>query len=106
MKALITGASSGIGKDFATILSKKYDELILVARDKKRLDDVKNELEKESSCKIKTITMDLSNSDNCKKLFEDNKNIDLLINNAGFGDCGYFNKTDLNKATIALVSVK
>lgn len=95
MKALITGASSGIGKDFATILSKKYDELILVARDKKRLDDVKIKLE--SSCKIKTIIMDLSNSDNCKKLFEDNKNIDLLINNAGFGDCGYFNKTDLNK---------
>lgn len=97
MKALITGASSGIGKDFATILSKKYDELILVARDKKRLDDVKNKLEKESNCKIKTITMDLSNSENCKKIFDDNKDIDLLINNAGFGDCGYFNKTDLEK---------
>ena len=79
MKALITGASSGIGKDFAKILSKKYDELILVARNKERLDIVKKELEKESSSKIKIVTMDLSNPDNCKKLYEDNKNIDLLI---------------------------
>lgn len=97
MKALITGASSGIGKDFAKILSKKYDELILVARDKERLDIVKKELEKESNSKIKIVTMDLSNPDNCKKLYEDNKNIDLLINDAGFGDCGYFEKTDVDK---------
>lgn len=97
MRALITGASSGIGKDFAKILSSKCDELILVARDKARLENVKKELEKESNCKIKTITMDLSNIENCKKLYDENKSLDLLINNAGFGDCGYFNKTNLDK---------
>ena len=95
MKALITGASSGIGKDFAKILSNTYDELILVARDSKRLDDVKKELEK--NAKIKTVSMDLSDYNNCVKLFNDNKDVDLLINNAGFGDCGHFEKTDLNK---------
>lgn len=95
MKALITGASSGIGKDFAKILSTKYDELILVARDTKKLDIVKKELQKNTT--IKTISMDLSDYNNCVKLFNDNKDIDLLINNAGFGDCGYFEKTSLEK---------
>lgn len=97
MKALITGASSGIGKDFAKILSSKYDELILVARDKKKLEDLKKNLENSSESKITIINMDLSDSNNCRKLFEENKNIDLLINDAGFGDCGYFEKTDLDK---------
>lgn len=95
MKALITGASSGIGKDFAKILSNTYDELILVARDSKRLEEVKKELEKKTI--IKTVSMDLNDYNNCIRLFNDNKDIDLLINNAGFGDCGYFEKTDLNK---------
>lgn len=95
MKALITGASSGIGKDFAKILSNTYDELVLVARDSNKLEEVKKELE--VNTKIKTVSMDLSDYNNCIKLFNDNKDIDLLINNAGFGDCGYFEKTDLNK---------
>ena len=95
MKALITGASSGIGNDFAKILSNTYDELILVARDSNKLEEVKKELE--VNTKIKAVSMDLSDYNNCIKLFNDNKDIDLLINNAGFGDCGYFEKTDLNK---------
>ena len=95
MKALVTGASSGIGKDFAKILSQNYDELILVARDEKRLEQVKKELEDIVS--VKTISMDLSDCNNCIKLFNDNKDVDLLINNAGFGDCGYFEKTNLDK---------
>ena len=47
--------------------------------------------------KIKLVTMDLSIVENCKKLHAENPNIDLLINNAGFGDCGNFATTDLNK---------
>ena len=97
MKALITGASSGIGKDFALILSKSYDELILVGRDQNNLDKVKEEIESNSSSKVKTISMDLSDYNNCIKLYNENKNIDLLINDAGFGDCGCFEKTDLEK---------
>ena len=93
MKALITGASSGIGRDMARVLSKKNYELILVARDKEKLE----ELQKELKTKTKIIAMDLTKTENCKKLYEQEKNIDLLINNAGFGDCGYFDKTNLEK---------
>ena len=93
MKALITGASSGIGKDLATILSQKGYELILVSRDHEKLEQVANELK----TKTENIPLDLSQPENCKKLHEQAPNIDLLINNAGFGDCGNFTKTDLEK---------
>ncbi len=94
MKALITGASSGIGKDMAKILNQKGYELVLVARDEEKLNQVKEEL---NSTKIQTILMNLSEEENCKKLYEQVKDIDVLINNAGFGDCGNFTKTDLEK---------
>ena len=93
MKALITGASSGIGRDMAKELSKKGYDLVLVARDLDKLNEVKQELE----TKIEIVCMDISNIDNCKKLYEQYKDIDILINNAGFGDCGYFYKTNLEK---------
>ena len=93
MKALITGASSGIGRDMAKELSKKGYDLVLVARDLDKLNEVKKELE----TKIEIVCMDISNIDNCKKLYEQYKDIDILINNAGFGDCGYFSKTNLEK---------
>ena len=93
MKALITGASSGIGRDMARELSKKGYDLVLVARDLDKLNEVKKELE----AKIEIVCMDISNVDNCKKLYEQYKDIDILINNAGFGDCGYFSKTNLEK---------
>lgn len=93
MKALITGASSGIGKDMATILSQKGYELILVSREREKLEQVANELK----TKTEIIPLDLSQPENCKKLYEQAHDIDLLINNAGFGDCGNFTKTDLEK---------
>ena len=93
MKALITGASSGIGKEFAKILSNKGYDLVLVARDEEKLKQLKNEL----NTNIKIMCMDLSNENNCKKLHAENPNIDLLINNAGFGDCGNFTNTSLDK---------
>ena len=95
MKALITGASSGIGKDMARILAQKGYELTLVARDEKKLEETKKELEKITKTQI--ISMDLSSEENCKELHKQVKDIDILINNAGFGDCGNFTKTDLNK---------
>ena len=95
MKALITGASSGIGRDMARVLSDKGYDLILVARDKKNLEKLKEELD----TNIKIISMDLSNPDNCKKLYEQVKDedINILINNAGFGAIGSFRKIDLDK---------
>ena len=95
MKILITGASSGIGKDMARILAKKADELVLVARDIAKLEEVKKELEKET--KVEIISMDLSKEENCKEIHNRVKNVDILINNAGFGECGNFTKTNLDK---------
>ena len=95
MKVLITGASSGIGKDMARILAQKGYTLTIVARDKEKLEETKRELEKITD--IETISMDLSSEENCKELHKQVKDIDILINNAGFGDCGNFTKTDLNK---------
>ena len=98
MKVLLTGASSGIGKDMAKILNKKGYDLVLVARDEEKLNNVKKELEKENNQnKIEIIPMDLSVEENCKELCKRVKNVDILINNAGFGDCGAFSKTDLEK---------
>lgn len=93
MKALITGASSGMGRDMAKILSQKGYDLILVARDEKKLEEVKKQLKTET----KIVVMDISNEENCKKIYEENKDIDILINNAGFGDCGHFEETSLDK---------
>ena len=93
MKALITGASSGIGRDIAINLSKKGYDLILVARDLEKLNEVKSKLH----TNVEVVSMDVSNAENCKELHEKYQNIDILVNNAGFGDCGYFTKTNLDK---------
>ena len=93
MRALITGASSGIGRDIAKELSQKGYDLILVARNLEKLKEVKEKLE----TNIETVSMDISNPENCKQLYEKYKDIDILVNNAGFGDCGYFDKTNLEK---------
>ena len=96
MKALITGASSGMGKDMANILAESYDEIVLVGRNKERLVDLQNKLSSKK-VKVKIIITDLSIKENVLNLYEENKNVDLLINNAGFGDFGKFYETDLEK---------
>lgn len=96
MKVLITGASSGIGRDMARTFSKNGYDLVLVARDENKLNSVKEELEK-NDIKVETVVMDLSKEENCIKLHKEIKDIDILVNNAGFGDCGDFSKTDLDK---------
>ena len=95
MKALITGASSGIGKDIAKYLSDKGYECILVARDKKKL----NELSKELSTKSIINSYDLSIVDNCYTLYDEVKDmdIDILVNGAGFGLFGNTWETDLDR---------
>ena len=95
MKVLITGASSGIGKDMAKVMAKKADELVLVARNIEKLEEIKKELEK--NAKIEIISKDLSIEENCREIHNQVQNVDILINNAGFGDCGNFTKTSLEK---------
>ena len=101
MLALITGSSSGIGRDMARYLNKLGYDVIITARNKDKLEELKNELDKNNKGKVEIIIADLSNTDECKKLYYEVKekynNIDLLVNNAGFGLFGRFNETDLDK---------
>lgn len=93
MRALVTGASSGIGRDMAIYLDKLGFDVVLVSRDKEKLEKVKDELKG----KTEIVPMDLSNSENCKELYNKVKDIDILVNNAGFGTFGSFDATDLDK---------
>jgi uncharacterized protein len=99
--ALITGASSGIGLALAKIHASKNDDLILVARNKRKLDELKLELEKKFSVKIFAIEKDLSQPNAASELYVQtqalNLKVDYLINNAGFGDFGMFVETDWEK---------
>lgn len=97
MRALITGASSGIGRDMARVLGKRGYNLILVARDERKLKDLAEELKNVNNINVEVISMDLSIVENCKELHKCVSDVDILINNAGFGDCGNFTKTDLDK---------
>lgn len=93
MKALITGASSGIGREMAIYLSELECDLILVARDKEKLE----ELQKSLKTKVQIIIIDLANEKKIKDLYmiTKNENIDILINNAGFGLFGDYSSVDL-----------
>lgn len=95
MKALITGASSGIGRDMAKILSDMGYDLILVARRKKKLEELKKEL----TTDVTIIPLDVSSTFNCMKIYNKVKkeDIDIVINNAGFGIFGEFTETNLDK---------
>lgn len=97
MKALVTGASSGIGRDIARVLASKGYDLVLVARNEQGLKQLAEELKAKEGITIETITMDLSVIENCKQLHQKVQDVDILVNNAGFGDCGNFTKTSLEK---------
>ena len=105
MWALVTGASSGIGRDMSRYLWNLGYSLIIVARDKDKLEKLREKLEKNRSKNAETkqeiivIPKDLSIRENCIEIYEETKKlkIELLVNNAGFGVFGEFNKTDLEK---------
>lgn len=97
--ALITGASSGIGREFARYHAEKGGDLIITARRENELDALKSELEKAHGITVTTIPMDLGAADGADKLYAAVKGqrIDILINNAGFGGHGHFIERDLAK---------
>jgi short-subunit dehydrogenase len=99
--ALITGASNGIGLELAKVHASKGGDLVLVARNKLKLDELKTELEKQYKISVLTIGKDLSLPNTANEIYDEtnkkNIQVDFLINNAGFGDFGMFAETDWNK---------
>ena len=107
MKVLITGASSGIGRDIAREFAKRGYDLVLVSRNKEKLQELKLNFEKEYKISVEFFTLDLSIERNCLDLHDKVKNVDILINNAGLGDFGKFEQTDLSKdLTIIETNIK
>jgi len=97
MYVVITGASSGIGKELASLYANNGDNLILVARNEERLSILAEEFKK-FNVEVLVKPYDLSSIDNCRKLIEEIKGLDikLLINNAGYGNLGFFQESDLD----------
>jgi len=86
---LITGATSGIGYDFAVIFAEKGYDLFLASRNQKKLDEIKSDLEAKHNISVTIMPIDLSKARSARKVFEETRRqkivIDVLINNAGFG---------------------
>lgn len=99
--ALITGSTSGIGKSFASLLAKKGYDLVLVSRNREKLEHQAAELEKNYQIKVFVIVYDLEKEDAAEVVYQQVQNsklkIQVLINNAGFNECGSFLETDMAK---------
>ena len=99
--ALITGASSGIGLEFAKIFAAAKNNLVLVARSGGRLLQLGDELQKKHDISVRAIGADLSKMSEVQKVYDTCKaydiEVDYLVNNAGFGDFGFFIESDWNK---------
>ena len=94
MKALVTGASSGIGKEMAIYLSSLGWDLVLASRNREKLEEIASSLK----TKVKLVVIDLADEKSAKDLYmiTKNENIDLLINNAGFGLFGDYKEVSLS----------
>ena len=96
--ALITGASSGIGREFAAIHAERGGDLVIVARSADKLAAVKNELESKHSIQATVISKDLSLPDSAQQIYDEVNaagiKVDYLINNAGFGGHGKFHERE------------
>jgi hypothetical protein len=98
--ALITGASSGIGAAFARQLAVKGKNLILVARGKERLVNLANDLRQRYGITTEILAADLSNLTDIEQVesrIGEIENLDMLVNNAGFGTVGRFGEIDLSR---------
>ena len=108
MKYLITGASSGIGKALAYEAAKNKNDLVLVARRKDKLEEIKTELSISYDISVEVLIADLTIEEEIKKVIKyiENNSIEVLINNAGFGSSGPFVEIDLNvRALVQLTHV-
>ncbi|MFN8036996.1 MAG: SDR family oxidoreductase [Acidimicrobiia bacterium] len=94
--ALVTGASAGIGRVFAEQLAARGDDVVLVARDKARLEELASELERVRGVHAEVLAADLTNDSDLlaveERLRDPDRPVDLLVNNAGFGTFGRFHE--------------
>jgi len=97
--ALITGASGGIGWELAKLFGQEGFDLVLVARDQAKLVSAAKQLQDSYGVQVEVISADLTQAEAPQMIFENlkNKNIDVLVNNAGFGLFGAFAETEKNK---------
>ncbi len=97
--ALVTGATSGIGYEMAKILASKKHHLILASRNRKKLEEIKQNFEKEYSINVKVIVIDLSESNAAQMVFQETRNneVDILINNSGFGNYGEHTEIEIEE---------
>ncbi len=106
--ALITGASTGIGKEFAHIHAEKGGDLIIVARSKDKLDALKMNLEEKYKVKVMVIAKDLGTAQAPQAIYDEVKKagieVNYLINNAGFGGIGKFHEREL-KTDLAMINL-
>jgi len=94
---LITGATSGLGLEFARQLAPRAKTLILVARDKSKLEEVANELKRNQKVEVITEECDLSRGEDIERMVNsllERIHIDVLVNNAGLGDFAFFDKSE------------
>lgn len=100
-KALITGASGGIGKEIALVMARAGHDLVLVARSEDALKTVQNQIATESSVKVSVYPADLSLVGSAQKLYESTKKegISILVNNAGVGLKGDFFSDDIKRTS-------
>lgn len=91
-RALVTGASSGLGREIARVLAERGVDLTISARRVERLDELAGQLREECRVDVSVLSADLAQPDGARRLFENvqaaGKKIDILINNAGFGCFG------------------
>ncbi len=106
--ALITGASSGIGRELASIHAEHGGDLVIVSRKLEDLEQVRDEIMRLHNVKVYCIAKDLSNPNSAHEIFqeihEQGIKIDYLMNNAGFGGQGYFHLRELER-DIDMISV-
>lgn len=99
--ALVTGASGGIGYEFARVLARNGYDLVLTARNEKNLHEAAEQFAKEYGVTVEVIACDLATATAPRYLFDEiqrkNITIDILVNNAGFGDFGPFHTRDWDK---------
>ena len=99
--ALVTGASSGIGYELAKLFAQDGKNIVVVARSKDKLENLKTEVENKYGITVRVLLKDLSDPKSPQEIFseldQENINVDVLVNNAGFSVHGLFSETDWQK---------